>query len=47
MSEYDKRPGVKRLRIRGFGAVRFAAILKAAAINIFRVTAVRNATVYA
>jgi hypothetical protein len=47
MSEYDKRTGVKRLRVRGFGAVRFAATLKAAAINIFRATAVRNVTVYA
>lgn len=45
--EYDKRTGVKRLRVRGFGAVRFAVILKAAAINIFRATTVRNATVYA
>ena len=47
MSEYDKRTGVKRLRVRGFGAVRFAATIKAAAINIFRATAVRNAAVYA
>ncbi len=47
MSEYDKRTGVKRLRVRGFGAVRFAATLKAAAINIFRAAAVRNEAVYA
>ena len=33
MSEYDKCTGVKRLRVRGFGAVRFAAIIKAAAIT--------------
>ena len=47
MSEYDRRTGVKRLRFRRFTAVRFAAILKAAAINIFRATAVRKAVSYA
>ena len=47
MSEYDRRTGVKRLRIRGFDAVRYAAILKATAVNIFRATAVRKAVSYA
>jgi hypothetical protein len=39
MSEYDRRTGVKRLRVRGFAAVRFCAILKAIGINLFRATA--------
>ena len=29
MSEYDRRTGVKHLRVRGLKAVRFSAILKA------------------
>jgi hypothetical protein len=43
MSEYDRRTGVKHLRYRGFKKVRFAAVLKAVGINIFRATAVRKA----
>jgi hypothetical protein len=43
MSEYNNRTGVKRLRVRGFKAVRFAAVLKAIGVNIFRATAVRRA----
>jgi len=43
MSEYDKKTGVKRLRVRGFGAVRLCVFLKAISINIFRATAVRKA----
>jgi len=43
MSEYDRRTGAKRLRVRGFPAVRMAAKLKALAINIFRATRVRKA----
>lgn len=43
MSEYDKRTGVKRLRVRGLGPVRFAATLKAVGVNIFRATAVGKA----
>jgi len=43
MSEYDRRTGVKHLRVRGFKAVRFCATLKAVAVNIFRATAVRKA----
>jgi hypothetical protein len=43
MSELDRRTGVKRLRFRGFKAVRFSATLKAIGINLFRATAVRKA----
>ena len=43
MSEYDKKTGVKRLRVRGLPAVRHCAVLKAVGINLFRATAVRNA----
>ncbi len=41
-SEYDRKTGVKRLRVRGLKAVSFAAILKAAAINIFRAATFKN-----
>lgn len=43
MSEFDRRTGVKRLRVRGLKTVRFCATLKAVGINIFRATAVRIA----
>ncbi len=43
MSEYDRRTGVKHLRVRGKKAVKFCAILKALGVNIFRATAVRAA----
>jgi hypothetical protein len=43
MSEYDRKTGVKHLRVRGFKAVRFCATLKAVGLNIFRATAVRKA----
>ena len=43
MSEYDRKTGVKHLRVRGFKAVRFCATLKAVGLNIFRATAVRRA----
>jgi len=43
MPEYDRRTGVKYLRVKGFKAVRFCATLKAVAVNIFRATAVRKA----
>ena len=43
MSKYDRRTGVKHLRVRGFKAVRFCATLKAIGVNIFRATAVRKA----
>ena len=40
MSEYDRRTGVKKLRVRGLKAVRFRARLKALGINILRAAAV-------
>jgi len=43
MSEYDRTTGVKRVRVRGFSAVRYCATLKAMGVNLFRATAVRNA----
>ena len=43
MSELDRRTGVKRLRVRGFKAVRFSATLKAIGINLLRAAAVRQA----
>ncbi len=42
MSEFDRRTGVKKLRVRGFRAVQFAAMLKATGLNILR-AAVRKA----
>jgi len=36
MSEFDRRTGFKHLRVRGMKAVRFAAIMKAIGLNIFR-----------
>jgi len=41
MSEYDRRTGVKHLRVRGLKAVRFCATLKALGVNMFRAAAVR------
>ena len=43
MSEYDRRTGVKRLRVRGLKAVQFCAVLKATGLNILRAAAVRRA----
>ena len=43
MSQYDRLTGVKRLRVRGLKAVRFAAVMKAAALNIARAVAARQA----
>ncbi|VTR68161.1 hypothetical protein DESC_690098 [Desulfosarcina cetonica] len=43
MSEFDRRTGVKHLRVRGLKAVRFSAILKALGLNIFRAAAVMAA----
>lgn len=43
MSEFDRRTGVKHLRVRGMPAVRFAATLKAVGLNILRAGAVRKA----
>lgn len=41
MSEYDKKTGVKRLRVRGLKAVKFSATLKALGVNIFRAAILR------
>jgi hypothetical protein len=43
MSEYDRRTGVKNLRVRGLKAVRYCASLKALGVNIFRAAAFRAA----
>ena len=43
MSEFDRRTGVKKLRIRGMAAVRFCARMKATGLNILRAGAVRKA----
>lgn len=43
MSEFDRKTGVKHLRVRGLKAVRFCATMKATAINLFRATAVQKA----
>ena len=42
MSEYDRRTGIKNLRVRGIKAVSFAAVLKAIGVNIRRATACRK-----
>ncbi len=41
-SEFDRKTGVKQLRVRGLKAVSLAATLKAAAINILRAAAFTN-----
>ena len=43
MSEFDRRTGVKKLRVRCMPAVRFAATIKAAGLNLLRAGAVRKA----
>ena len=43
MSQLDRLTAVKRLRVRGFKAVRFSAILKVIGINLFRAVAVAMA----
>ena len=45
MSEFDRRTGVKHLRVRGFKAVRFSARLKALGLNILRAAAVMAAMI--
>ncbi len=42
MSYYDRKTGVKRLRVRGLKAVSFSATLKSIRVNIFRAVAFRN-----
>jgi len=43
MSEFDRRTGVKKLRVRGMPAVRYYARMKATGLNILRAGAVRKA----
>jgi len=43
MSEFDRRTGVKQLRVRGMPAVRFCARMKATGLNILRAGAARKA----
>jgi hypothetical protein len=43
MSQYDRLTGVKHLRVRGFEAVSFSAVMKAIGLNIFRAVAVMRA----
>ncbi len=43
MSQYDALTKVKRLRVRGFKAVRFCATLKAAGLNMLRAATARKA----
>ena len=42
MSYYDRKTGVKRLRVRGLKAVSFGATLKAIGVNLFRAVAFKN-----
>jgi Transposase DDE domain len=42
MSYYDRKTGVKRLRVRGLKAVSFSATLKAIGVNIFRAATFKN-----
>lgn len=43
MSQYDRRTGVKRLRVRGLLDVKLCAVLKAIGVNIFRAASYRRA----
>ena len=45
MSEYDRRTGVKQLRVRGLKAVRYSATLKALGLNILRAAVVMAAII--
>ncbi len=42
MSYFDRKTGVKRLRVRGIGAVTCAAFLKATGVNILRAATFKN-----
>jgi hypothetical protein len=42
MSEFNRRTGVKHLRVRGMKAVRFAAVIKAIGLNILRAARYRK-----
>jgi len=39
MSAFDRLTGVKHLRVRGMEAVRFAVMLKAVGVNLYRAAA--------
>ncbi|MBI9082744.1 MAG: transposase [Desulfobacterales bacterium] len=43
MSQVDRLTGIKRLRVRGMKAVRFAAVMKAIAVNLARAVAAKRA----
>jgi len=45
MSQYDRLTGVKHLRVRGMKAVRFAAVMKATAVNLARAVAAKRARI--
>lgn len=45
MSEFDRRTGVKHLRVRGMKAVCFAAVMKAVGLNIFRASRHRRSQI--
>ena len=47
MSEYATLTGVKRLKVRGLAAVRYAAVLKAAGLNLMRAARVQRARIKA
>ena len=47
MSQYNRLTGVKRLRVRGYKAVRFAEVMKATAVNVARAVAAKRARVRA
>ena len=42
MSQLDRRTGIKHLRVRGMQAVRFAATMKATALNLIRAAAYKK-----
>ena len=42
MSEFDRRTGVKQLRVRGMKVVSFAVVMKAIGLNIFRAARFKN-----
>mgnify|MGYP002064645744 FL=1 len=46
MSEFDRRTGVKHLRVRGMKAVRYSATLKALGLNILRAASVMAAILW-
>ena len=44
ISEFDRRTGVKHLRVRGMKAIRFAVVMKAIGLNILRAARFRKPT---